>query len=123
MPYIIQPPPHHQPAAGVSHDLAHLFALLPCVTVDAAVLAAGLLRFQRTFDPFADGVLHESGTFAAEVTLPQTSRQNKGRTLRRAVPSIAVDLDKLADQPDIFFLVLRKRFHDCDNAPFFPNQT
>jgi hypothetical protein len=31
--------------------------------------------------------------------------------------TVAVDLGKIPDQPDIFFLVPGNRFHVCDNPP------
>lgn len=123
MPYVVQPAAQHQRSPRIGHDLPHLFTALRIITVNPAMLAAWLLGFQRAFEPFGYCVFQKDCTFRAETAPSQISRQGGDGTYGSAMFPGAVNLDKLADQPDIFFLLSVAVVHGCDNSSNFTHQT
>jgi hypothetical protein len=82
------------------------------------MLAGRLLCFQRAIHPFPDGILEKSGAFRAEAALAQSCGQDNLSVFGGVLFPGAVDLDKLPDQPDIFFLLSVNIFHVRDNPLF-----
>jgi hypothetical protein len=61
--------------------------------------------------------LQKRGAFRTEFTLSHVCGQGNRRSFGAQVIPGAVYLDKLSDQPDIFFLVPGNRFHECHIPP------
>jgi hypothetical protein len=84
--------------------------------MDPALFTAWFFELQRAFDPFFNNVFHERDALGAD----QDTIQSGGK--REAVPAVcavtvsAINLDKFADQSDVFILALFDCFHACDHA-------
>ena len=91
--------------------------------MNTTLFAAWLLRLQRALHSFGNGVSHKNGALGAHPSFTKIYRKQERRFFRFPMFSGAVDLDKLADQTDILFLLAGYRFHGCDHAQFLFAQT
>ena len=123
MPDVIQPAAQHQLAPGVCHNLLDLRQLWLGIAVGAAMFAGRLLGFQRAVKTSGNGIGHERGALGAHPAFATIFREQVRVLLHPPMFPVTVDLDKLPDQADIFFLLSGNRFHAYDNLPYPPNLT